>query len=255
MNFLFKDLNGLVWLLLMLGPLLFVQRWLHREIQAVFLLITRSQALTIGLFAFFFFPGVALHEASHFLMARLVGVRASRFSLLPKMLPDGRLRMGYVETETADFFRDALIGAAPLLSGGAVVAYLGLYCLGLAPLETALNRGEWAGLWNAFLDLPRQPDFWLWFYLAFTISSAMFPSQADRRGWLPVLLIILGLVTVAVLVGAGPWMLANLAPRFNTVLRALAVVFGISLLPHIVLALPVGLLRRLISRLTGLTIS
>ena len=44
-------------------------------------------------------------------------VRTGRFSLLPKMLPDGHLRLGFVETARVDVVRDALIGLAPLLSG------------------------------------------------------------------------------------------------------------------------------------------
>jgi hypothetical protein len=66
MNFFLLD--GLAWLLLMLGPLLLLQPVLHREIQAVFLLLTRRPALTIGLFSLIFFPGVLLHEGSHFVV-------------------------------------------------------------------------------------------------------------------------------------------------------------------------------------------
>src|SRR5512143_2626739 len=109
----------------MLGPLLFAQRWLHREVQWVFLLITRSPSVSVGLFSLLFFPGVLLHELSHFLMARLLGVRAGRFSLLPSVVEGGKLRLGFVETAETDWVRDALIGAAPLITGGAAVAYLG----------------------------------------------------------------------------------------------------------------------------------
>src|SRR5512145_1583640 len=101
----------------MLGPLLFAQRWLHRETQLVFLLLTRSARLALGLFSLLFFPGVLLHELSHYLMARLLGVRTGRFSLLPELMPDGKLRLGFVETAETDIVRDALIGAAPLISG------------------------------------------------------------------------------------------------------------------------------------------
>src|SRR5512142_246629 len=101
-------LGGVGWLLLMLVPLLFAQRWLHREIQWVFLLITRSQMLSLGMFSFLFFPGVLLHELSHFVMARVLGVRTGRFSLLPSLMEDGKLRLGYVETADTDLLRDAL---------------------------------------------------------------------------------------------------------------------------------------------------
>ncbi len=54
--------DGFLWLVISLGPFLFVQRWLHRELQALLLLITRRQDLSLGLFSLFFFPGVLLHE-------------------------------------------------------------------------------------------------------------------------------------------------------------------------------------------------
>ena len=56
-------LEGLGWLLLMLGPFLFVQRWMHREVQLVFLLLTRRQTFALGLFSLVFFgvlPGAAI---------------------------------------------------------------------------------------------------------------------------------------------------------------------------------------------------
>jgi len=246
--------GGLGWLLLMLGPLLFAQRWLHREIQWVFLLVTRSQAVALGLFSLLFFPGVLLHELSHFLMARVLGVRTGRFSLLPSVIQDGRLRLGYVETEETDILRDALIGMAPLITGGAAVAYLGISPLGLVPLASFIDQADWPGLWQGLMALPNQSDFWLWFYLAFTISSTMLPSASDRRAWLPIILALLVLVGLALLVGAGPWMLENLGPWFDRAMRALATIFGVSLSLHIVLLLPFRLLRGLISQITGMRI-
>ena len=247
-------LGGLGWLLLMLGPLLFAQRWLHQEIQYIFLLLTRRQKASLGLFSLLFFPGVLLHELSHYVMAFLLGVRAGRFSLLPSLMPDGKLRLGYVETAPADIFREALIGAAPLLTGGAAVGYLGINRLGLGPVVAALEQVDWTGLSQALVALPGQEDFWLWFYLTFTISSTMLPSASDRRAWLPIGLVVVGLVLLALVAGAGPWMLENVAPWLARGLRSLATVFGISLALHLVLLIPLRLLRELLSAVTGLRI-
>lgn len=247
-------LGGLGWLLLMLGPLLFAQRWLHQEIQYIFLLLTRRQTLSLGLFSLLFFPGVLLHELSHYTMAFLLRVRTGRFSLLPSLMPDGKLRLGYVETVPTDIFREALIGAAPLITGGVAVASLGVNQLGLGPVASALGQADWSGFSMALLALPQQQDFWLWFYLTFAISSTMLPSASDRRTWLPIGLVALALVLLALLAGEGPWMLANAAPWLDRGLRALATVFGVSLALHLVLLIPLRLLRELLSAVTGLRI-
>jgi hypothetical protein len=253
MNFFLLD--GLAWLLLMLGPLLLLQPVLHREIQAVFLLLTRRPALTIGLFSLIFFPGVLLHEGSHFVVARLLGVRTGRISLIPQPAPGGKLRLGFVETVPTDILRDALIGIAPLLTGGILVAYVGITRLGLLPVGDALLQGNSDLFWQSLTSLPQQPDFWLWFYLTFTVSSTMLPSTADRRAWLPVTLTLVTLLGLALLAGAGPWMLAHIAVPFNQAMHAVAGVFAISLSTNTAALLPVWLIRRLLNRLTGLEVT
>lgn len=243
--------DGLGWLLLMLGPLLLSQRWLHREIQLVFLLITRRQNVALILFSLLFFPGVLLHEGSHYVMARILGVSTGGFSLIPSLMPNGKLRLGYVETTATDFLRESLIGTAPLITGGAVIAYLGVSRLGLVPLAAFIAQADWPGFWQGFLALPAQTDFWLWFYLAFTVSSTMLPSASDRRAWLPVALVALVLVGLALLAGAGPWMIEHMAPLLNRAFLALSTVFGVSLVLHLVILLPFRLFRELLLWLTG----
>src|SRR5512142_3213793 len=152
-------LGGVGWLLLMLVPLLFAQRSLQREIQCVFLLITRRQTWSLGMFSLLFFPGVLLHELSHFLMARLLGVRTGRFSLLPSVVEGGKLRLGFVETAETDLVRDALIGTAPLITGGAAVAYLGISRLGLMGLAGYAWQADWQAFWQGLFPLPGLPDF------------------------------------------------------------------------------------------------
>ncbi len=235
----------------MLGPLLISQRWLHREIQLVFFLLTRRPAASLVLFSVLFFPGVLIHECSHYLAARLLGVRTGALSLIPGLMPDGKLRLGYVETAQTDVLRESLIGAAPLISGGALVAYLGVSRLGLVPLAGLIRAGNWSAFWNDFALLPHHTDFWLWFYLAFTISSTMLPSASDRRAWLPVGLVVLALPVAAILAGAGPWMLENLAPWLNRIFWSVATVFGISLAIHLFMLVPFRLLRELLLRITG----
>lgn len=249
------DLTYLGFMMLTLVPLLLLQRGLHREIQAIFLLLTRRADIATMLFSILFLPGILLHEGSHYLTARLMGVRTGRFSVLPRPLDDGRLQLGFVETAKADPLREALIGVAPLLAGGAFVAYAGLVQLGLLQmweLWVGSSRDELAVV---LPSLYTQPDFWLWFYLTLVVSSTMMPSASDRRAWLPLLLFVALLLGAAILAGAGPWMLTNLAEPLAMVFLAMAIVFGVSVLVHALLLLPSWVLRRTLSWATGMEVS
>ena len=64
------QLEGLFWFVLLLAPLVFLQRLLHRELQAVILILTRNPPLTVGLFSMLFLPAMLLHS----LLASLTGV-------------------------------------------------------------------------------------------------------------------------------------------------------------------------------------
>jgi hypothetical protein len=244
--------TGLLWFVLMLVPLIALQRVLHREIQAALFIATGGNAnLTMALFSILFFPGVILHELSHFIMAKLLFVRTRGFSIIPKMMPQGYLRMGYVEVAETDIVRDSLVGAAPLIVGNLVVAYIAIYRLYLTPLWDVLRNGQAELFWLGVTLLPTVPDFVLWFYLTFAISSTMLPSQSDRHAWLPLGLSIGVLVALALFAGAGSWMMMHLAPPLNAFLKSVATLFGFSALVHGILILPVMLIHKVLARWLG----
>jgi len=249
------DYRDLLWLLVFLSLLLVLQRQLHQEIQAIFLLLTRRADISIALFSLLFFPGVLLHELSHWLMAKVLGVRTGRFSLMPRPLADGRLQLGVVETAQTSVFGEALIGVAPLLAGGLFVAYAGWAHLGFSEIYPNITSPTWQAWLDALNIALHQPDFWLWFYLTFVVSSTMFPSSSDRRAWLPVLLFMGFLVILVFLAGAGPWFIEHLAPFLDVALQSVAFILGVSLVLHVIFFVPAFFLRWGISRVTGLKVA
>jgi hypothetical protein len=249
-----QTLTSLWWLLLMLGPLILLQRGLHREIQAVFLLITRRSDLAIALFSLLFFPGVLLHESSHFIMAKILGVHTGKVSFIPQSIEGNRLRLGFVETEKTDILRDALIGAAPMLTGGLFVAYAGIMRLNFLLVWDGLSSGDLDAALNSLAASYASPDFWLWFYLMVTVSSTMFPSASDRRAWLPVAFLLGLILCVALFFGAGPWMSENLLPMLLDALRGITIVFAISAAVHIIVLFPTWVLRKILNRMTRMQV-
>jgi len=252
------QLSGLFWFILMLVPLILLQRLLHREIQAVLLIVSRDVNITMGVFSIIFLPGVFLHESSHFIMAKILRVPTGRFSLIPHSLPNGRLQLGYVETARSDVVRDSLIGAAPLIAGTLFIAYVAVAHFEMRILWDVLRNGQFNLFWMGMRALPNVQDFYLWFYLVFAVSSTMMPSESDRHAWLELLLsigilfaILLGLT---LLLGAGSWMLNNLAPYVSNFFGFVAAIFGLSNFVHILLILPIALLHKLVARLTGVDI-
>ena len=250
-----NQITGLVAFMFMLVPLILLQRFLHREIQAVFLILTRDVRITMIIFQIIFLPGVFVHEASHFIMAKLLRVPTGHFSIIPQPLPNGRLRLGYVETASSDPVRDSLIGAAPLIVGTILVAAIAYYRLEMQLLLDILREGQFGLFWMGIRALPSIGDFYLWFYLAFAISSTMTPSESDRHAWTDLVVSVVVFFALALLFGAGPWMWSTLAPLISNFLSSVAIIFGLSVVIHVVLVLPTALLHRLLVKVTGVDIA
>ena len=60
---------------------------------------------------------------------------------------------------------------------------------------------------------------------------------------------------ITLLVGAGPWILSNVAPRLSIFLSSVAVIFGLSAFVHILLILPTVLIHKMLARLTGVDVA
>jgi hypothetical protein len=247
-------LSAWAWLLAALAPLVLLERWIHRHLQGIFLLVSRDADISVLIYSLLMLPGVLVHETSHWVAATLLFVRAGRFSVIPRRLPNGTLRLGYVETERTDIVREALIGAAPLVFGTLAIIFVGYSRLGVGPVGQAAARGDLAGMLAAASAMTGQADFWLWLYLVFTIANSMLPSASDRRAWLPVLagaVFITGLMFFA---GLGPVLVSHLAAPLEVATRAVAAGFSLTVGLDLLFVPLIWLVEKGLVRLTGLKV-
>lgn len=200
------DWSALFWLIVATLVMYPLKRWISAHVQGVAFLLTRNRQAALWVFWVLFLPGTLLHELSHWITATLLGVRASGFSLWPKVKKKGELQMGAVQVDAADPFRYSLIGLAPLVFGSAVVLWIGQSRLELGRVGSAFFRGDLAQVGDALAHTLSVPDVWLWLYLLFAVSNAMLPSPSDRSAWRTVLIYLgVGLV-LAVGLGVNPTM-------------------------------------------------
>lgn len=243
-----------IWLALALPVLLLLQRWIHRHLRGVTYLLTGRMSWAILLYALVLFPGVLLHEVSHWLAARMLGVRTGGISLLPQMQKDGVLRLGYVEyyrSRSLGPIRESIIGGAPLLTGTAAVLAIGFHIFDLASFTNTLQSGRLDQLSPALTRLFTAPDFLVWLYLIFAVSNAMMPSPSDRRAWPPFILLLLVAATALYILDRQQVIIAGIVGPMATVFGYLALAFSLAIGVDIAVIFVIYLLEGLISRLRG----
>jgi hypothetical protein len=245
-------------LVLTLVPLFWVKRWLTRHIQGLGLLWLGDSNAALIVYFVAVLPGVVLHEASHWLMAKVLGVRTGKVSLGPgKQRRSKGISLGSVQVGRAGPVQAALIGIAPLLSGTMAVWAIGTWALGLEEaISGASLRASLEALWQV-------PDVWLWVYLVFAISTSMLPSESDMAAVKPALYFFGGLVVVLVVVlGLGASPIEGDTPRFSPVVadlaqglaQNLAFAFGLTLAVDAVVGILIWFLEKFSERLRGLRV-
>jgi hypothetical protein len=214
----------LFWLIVTFLLMYPLQRWISAHVQGVAFLLTGNMRVAMWIFWVLFLPGTILHELSHWLTAKLLGVRTSRFSLWPTVKRKGELQMGAVQVDLADPFRHSLIGLAPLIFGSIAVLVIGQGRLELSQLGLALGSGDLEEIGAAVGRTLTVPDVWLWLYLLFAVANAMLPSASDRESWRTVLLYLFLALGLAVGLGLNP----AISPQFQD--------FGLAIVARLVSA-------------------
>jgi hypothetical protein len=243
----------LLWLAVTLALLLLVERWIHRHLQGIMLLLTGDPHAAVLLYALPLLPGIIIHEFSHALAAILLGVRVGRMSIRPK-LTGRRVQLGFVPVEKTDVVRASLIGLAPLVTGSAVVLLIGYGVFDVGAIGAALTGGDWANLAEGARRALDAPDAWLWAYVVFAVSNTMVPSRADRQAWTPVLLFLLAVGVAIWVAGLGPAVVRGLADPLDMALGWLVTMCALTIAVDVPFMLAIALGERLVGRLKGLQV-
>jgi len=236
-----------------LALLVVVERWIHRHLQGLMLLLTRDREIAVVLYALPLMPGILLHEVSHALMAKLLGVRVGRVTVRPR-LADKRIQLGFVPVEETDPVRGSLIGLAPLLTGSAAILLVGYLVFGIGGVQEALSQGTWFGLLTHFVDLLRAPDAWLWAYVIFTVSNTMLPSQSDRESWTPIALFLVLTAALAWFTGLAPAIIERVQPPIVLATRWLTAMYGFTIVADLPFLVAILVIEWGLGRMRGMRV-
>ncbi len=247
------DWTPLIWLTVTLVVLLFTERWIHRHLQGVMLLLSGDPESAAVLYALPLLPGIALHEISHALTAILLGVQVGRISIRPKRTGQ-RIQLGFVPVEKTDVVRASLIGLAPLVVGSGVILLIGYQVFDIGQVGSALASGQWGHLLTALTHALKASDAWIWAYGIFAVSNTMLPSRSDRQAWTPVIIFLLLVGLLIWMVGWGPTIIESLAQPLGVALRWLATICAITVAVDLPFVLLIALAERGLERIKGLKV-
>ncbi|MFB0547179.1 MAG: hypothetical protein ACETWB_09730 [Anaerolineae bacterium] len=250
----FGQWSPFIWLIITLVPLLWMKNWISRHVQGLGLLLSGDNEVAMIVYFLSFLPGIVVHELSHWLAAKLLGVRTGRISIWPAKKSRGKIRLGYVKVARTDPLRSSLIGLAPLLGGSLIVFLIGQLIFGFGELEDILTSGDWSLSWRYLWDCTRVPDFWLWLYLIFTVSNSMLPSQTDRQPWRPILIFLALVAILFYLSGWVPQVPEEWTDAFLAFTGYLAYAFGLTVAVNLIFMIIIALLEGLVTILSGMRV-
>jgi hypothetical protein len=246
-----------LWVATALLILVLLQRWIHTHLHGLILLLTGNPNLALYLYAFILFPGVLLHELSHWVTARLLGVRTGSLSIIPKRQPDGSVQLGYVEyyrTKTLDPVRESIIGGAPLIIGTLAILLISLKIFDVSTLAAAVQTGQVDAITLALADFFDTSFALIWIYLIFAISNGMLPSASDRRAWPAFLVAMLILTGLLYFLGLTDEVASGLAGPAIIMFEYLAIAFSVAIGIDILFMILLASLEAIASHLKGMKV-
>lgn len=206
--------------------LYFFSLYLQRLLSLLLHNLTHNKKLTVYLIALLFLPGTVIHEVSHFVMAKLLFVRAGKISITPVL--DGQtVKLGTVEIGKTDPVRRILIGLAPMLLGTILI---------LCTIYLSLSYFKINNIWLNLLII----------YLIFEIANTMFSSKKDLEGSMLFFIIIVLSVITAYLTGIRLHETIS-AYEFTLIIQKAIYYLLIPLVLDCIIVLALGLLKKVLN--------
>lgn len=141
--------------------LFFLSQALTKILSIWFFKIFKSETVTIQLLSLLFFPGVVVHEVSHWFMAGILFVRTGEMEFMPKITGE-IVKLGSVAIAKTDPARRFMIGIAPVIIG--ILSFLFIFYL----LSSEVPKFNWQTV--------------ILVYAFFEIGNTMFSSRKDMEG-------------------------------------------------------------------------
>jgi hypothetical protein len=176
--------------------LFFTSQFIFKSFFSVLHALSHSDKFASGVVSFLFFPGVFIHELAHYLMARILFVKVTKFNMAPQ-LEGEHLQMGSVEIHKPDRIRNLLIGIAPVITGLLLIYLISRFFLINISLSHAFSSGP------TFLKIFGAGVF------VFLIANTMFSSKKDLEGWWIILIAFIGVVGLLLLFKVDIWLYLN----------------------------------------------
>ena len=230
-----------------------IERWLHQHIFKVGWLLSHNYETTTILYYTIFLPGVLLHEVIYWLMAGVLNVRADRAIQWPEKQEIGNLQLNFIKlSPKANPLKKAVIAATPLITG---LLAIWIIAVNIFQLETAMEiaaTGSLEDIAHAMSVLTSTADFWLWFYISFTIANTMFPTiPKDMKGWWQIGGVVVVILVALLILGIGQNLLGDLTLSLGQILNSLSLILVLTITINIIMVIILGAIESAIERITG----
>jgi hypothetical protein len=230
-----------------------IERWLHQHIFKVGWLLTHNYETTTILYYTIFLPGVLLHEVLYWLMAGVLNVRADRSIRWPEKQEIGNLQLNFIKlSPKANLLKKAIIAATPLIVGLLAIWLIAINIFELEVVMAIAASGRLEDISNAITILTSTTDFWLWFYISFTIANTMFPTiSKDMRGWWQIGGTFAVILISLLILNIGQSFLSELTLTLGQFLNSLSLTLMLTITINITMVILLGAIESTIERITG----